>query len=103
MLPVNSRSVFDEKLRGHRHNLRAPGHDHRFGAVDCRNENLRRWIRSNRSLAPSRRKSSAKSNATLLRGVQTVLQRLKDLQPNIAILYMEEDDACDMILRDSGN
>ena len=27
---------------------------------------------------------------------------LKDLQDNIAILYLDEDDACDMILRDSG-
>ena len=35
-------------------------------------------------------------------GVRKVLQRLKDLQDNIAILYLDEDDACDMILRDSG-
>ena len=35
------------------------------------------------------------------RGVQKVLQRLKDLQDNIAILYLDEDDACDMIPRDS--
>jgi F-type H+-transporting ATPase subunit beta len=36
------------------------------------------------------------------RGVRKVLQRLKDPQDNIATLCMDEDDACDMILRDSG-
>ena len=41
-------------------------------------------------------------HCTAARGVQKVLQRLKDLQDNIAILCMDEDDACDMILRDSG-
>ena len=52
-----------------------------------------------RALAPE---IVGQEHCNAARGVQKVLQRLKDLQDNIAILYLDEDDACDMILRDSG-
>ena len=52
-----------------------------------------------RVLAPE---NVGQEHCNAARGVQKVLQRLKDLQDNIAILYLDEDDACGMILRDSG-
>lgn len=54
---------------------------------------------TSRALAPE---IVGQEHCNTARGVQKVLQRLKDLQDNIAILYLDEDDACDMILRDSG-
>lgn len=54
---------------------------------------------TSRALAPE---IVGQERCNAARGVQKVLQRLKDLQGNIAILCMDEDDACDMILRDSG-
>jgi hypothetical protein len=38
MLPVIRALYLTKNSSGSRRNLRAPGHDHRFGAVDCRIE-----------------------------------------------------------------
>ena len=54
---------------------------------------------TSRALAPE---IVGQEQCNAARGAQKVRQRLKDLQDNIAILCMDEDDACDMILRDSG-
>ena len=54
---------------------------------------------TSRSLAPE---IVGQEHWNAARGVRKVLQRLKDPQDNIATLCMDEDDACDMILHDSG-
>ena len=53
-----------------------------------------------RALAPE---IVGQEHCNAARGVQKGATATQDLQDNIAILCMDEDDACDMILRDSGN
>ena len=90
-----------KKSSGARHNLRALGHDHRFGASIAE---MRIYGGGSAQIDLSRPRAEivGQEHCNAARGVQKVLQRLNDLQDNIAILCMDEDDACDMILRDSG-